>query len=177
MASQPQIIMETFGLRDLHIEWKEALVPGTEQESKLDFGFGLDQMQDPAIFRIGLTFSDIARNSEGKEAYRISAHIMGFFRLAPGLTDEEKGSLLLGNGLAMLYSSLRGALLPISGCFPPGFRYTLPTVNLQEIVQTAQVQGGSNSSKTTPGVLPAKDEEIGRKSRDPKKSTRRPGGR
>ena len=140
MASQPPILMETFGLRDLHIEWKDDLEPGVQQESKLDIGYQLDQMQDPAVVRIGLTFSDVARGPKGQEVYRVSAHIMGFFRLAQGLADDEKGRLLLGNGLAMLYSSLRGILLPVSGCFPPGFRYVLPTVNLQDVIREVESQ-------------------------------------
>lgn len=138
--------METFGLRDLHIEWKDAVEPGARQESKLDIGYQLDQMADPALVRIGMTFSDVAKGPKGQEVYKLSVHIMGFFRLAQGLTDEEKGRLLLGNGLAMLYSSLRGLLLPVTGCFPPGFRYILPTVNLQEVIREVE----SRRTQATP---------------------------
>ncbi len=140
MASQPSIVMETFGVRDLRIEWKDAERSGAQTDSKIDIGYTLDQMPDRDVVRIGMTFSDLAKGPEGKESYTLSVHIMGFFRLAQGLVEEDRVKLLLGNGLAMLYSSLRGVLLPVSGCFPPGFRYILPTVNLQDVVREVESQ-------------------------------------
>jgi hypothetical protein len=130
--------MEDFGLMELRIVWSNPPEEGEKSTRKVDVGYEIKPLAAQGRVRIDMTFADVEGTSEDAKHYEVFARVLGFFRFDDSLSKEEKAKLLYSNGLAMLFSSLRGVLLTMSGCFPPGFRYILPTLNLQEVVRQVE---------------------------------------
>lgn len=140
MESKPAIQMVDFGLKELRVQWHNPLAEGQESPRKIDVGYEVQTMATPGMIRIEMTFSDLDADPGTKKHFNLFVRVLGFFKLETDLSREERSRLIYSNGLAMLFSSLRGVLLPVSGCFPPDFRYIVPTVNLQEIVQEVEAK-------------------------------------
>lgn len=136
----PVLQLDDFGLTDLEVRWKLPRPEGVDASSRITVGYGVETSKsEPWKYRVTLKVSDTLVMPDGKVMGTIAATAMGFFSFPQGTPEDVRATLVRTTGLPMLYSTLRGALRGVTGHFPPDFRYTLPTVNMLEII--AQVEG------------------------------------
>jgi hypothetical protein len=136
----PALQLDDFGLTDLEVRWKLPRPEGVDASSRITVGYGVETSKgEPWKYRVTLKVSDELVIPDEKVMGTISATAMGFFSFPQGTPEDVRAKLIRTTGLPMLFSTLRGALRGVTGHFPPDFRYTLPTVNMLEII--AQVEG------------------------------------
>ena len=129
-----------FALTELHLSPVTDASQAAKSKESIAFGFGFDKLDDHHHYRLALQVIFFPVSQPDGTVFRIESTIVGFFSLPSECSENEREKLLTSNGLAMLYGALRGALLSVVGCFPPGLRCVLPTINIQEMVATAEVE-------------------------------------
>lgn len=148
MIQNVPIALEHLGLKSLHVDWYRPEEPGKDFRSDLEIGYNID-IEDSVVARVSMIFKDHRKQQEDNiPLFTLEAEMVGFFRTAPDCPPEARQKLLKLNGVHTLYGALRGMLLSMSGCFPPGFRYTLPTVNLQEVVKEVEAKRGRDEAQS-----------------------------
>lgn len=140
MENKVDIHMTDFGLKSLQLEWLGVPAKGKKPERRFDIGYQISAVAPAKLIKITLTFADAAKDSSGNPLYSLKMTALGFFSFPEELPEADRARLIYSNGLPMLFSSLRGILLSVSGCFPPGFRYVLPTVNLHEVIKSVEAE-------------------------------------
>lgn len=147
MIQEVPIALEHLGLKSLRMDFYRPEEPGKDFRSDLEIGYSI-HIQDSVVSRVSMIFKDHRKQQEGDiPLFALEAEMMGFFKTAPDCPPEARQNLLRLNGVHTLYGALRGMLLSMSGCFPPGFRYTLPTVNLQEVVKEVEAKRGREDAR------------------------------
>ena len=137
--SGPVLRLKDFGLTDLSIHWRQAEAPKTQLKSRLSVGYLVQKLSDePSNYKVRLTVRDERAAAADQVLATVKVTAVGFFPFPESATPEERERLIRVNGLPVLYSSLRGALLSVSGLFPPGFRYLPPTVNMLELIKSVE---------------------------------------
>ena len=140
MIQNIPIALDHMGLKSIHADWFRAEEQGKNFKSDVEIGYNID-IVDGTLARVSMIFKEQRILEEGDERlFTLQTEIMGFFRTSPECPQDQRQNLLRINGLNILYGALRGMLLSMSGCFPPGFRYTLPTINLQQVVQAVEAK-------------------------------------
>src|SRR5579872_5700442 len=67
----------------------------------------------------------------------VEAEMLGFFRMLPDSTVEQRETRIRVNGVSILYGLLRGIVATTTGCFPMG-KMVLPSVMPQDIVNAVE---------------------------------------
>lgn len=148
MIQEVPIALEHLGLKSLHMDFYRPEETGKDFRSDLEIGYNI-HIEDSVVARVSMIFKDHRKQQEGDiPLFALEAEMMGFFKTAPDCPPEARQNLLRLNGVHTLYGALRGMLLSMSGCFPPGFRYTLPTVNLQQVVQEVEAKRGRDEAQS-----------------------------
>lgn len=137
-----QIQLDHFGLTRLDMQWHEACPEGVKptRTFQVSYQVGRNDPANPIRYRLVLNVEDGQAAPEDKPLYHLNITIMGFFSIQGEPPVEERERMIRLNGLTVLWGTLRGALTAISGIFPPGFRYNLPTINVLELVQEIEAK-------------------------------------
>ncbi len=143
--SLAKLQLDRYRLSSLKVKFNEAWLtrerePHEEQyDVQPDFDVFNAADQRPML-RLTVTCSGAVQ--EGPAACRfieIEATVWGVFSLAHDVNEEERWSLILFNGLAMLHGIARGVLISATGgCV--GGPFILPAVNYADLIRTKMSQ-------------------------------------
>lgn len=148
-----QIQLDHFGLTRLEMQWHHACPEGVRptRAFQVSYQVGRNDPVNPTRYRLVLNVEDGEAAPAGDPLYQLRVTIMGFFTVQGEPPVEERERMIRLNGLTVLWGTLRGALTTISGTFPPGFRYNLPTINVLELVQETEAkQARERAGKAAP---------------------------
>jgi hypothetical protein len=138
----PVLQLDDFGITELEVRWHGDDHEATVATSEFEVGYRVSRrISGSPRYRLTMTVKDIRGRSKGEPGIELAVTATGFVSFPEAHPIKEQEQLVRVLGLPMLYSSLRGALMMISGLFPPGSRYVLPTVNMLDVIQ--DVEGAS----------------------------------
>jgi len=138
----PILQLEDFGITDLEVHWFANKLEGQEYRSNLELGYGIQKRSEQEQrYRIVLRVADERKSEEGRVQLTLRVTAVGFFVFPESTPVEQHPRLIRTVGIPILYSTTRGALQAISGTLPPDSRYTLPTVNVVDLIKSVEGSG------------------------------------
>lgn len=139
--------LEDFLLTKMSVVWHP---PVKETTVTSEFHFGYDvrrHKENKRRFRLDFTMHVTPKQKNPIAGYEIESNISGLFTFTEGTTEEEMQQLIRVNGCTVLYGVLRGHIGTATGCFPGG-KFTLPTVMMQDVVQTVEEEKAAERAKS-----------------------------
>ena len=130
------IELKDFCIKHLHVDWffSEEMPKKVPKENPFIDYVILRNPENSHEFSMTLTIEAISDKEPKVGSFLVKATLMGLFTFTKESKEEEMQYLIRVNGATILYGLLRGHLATITGAFPKGGKYILPSIYMQEII-------------------------------------------
>lgn len=131
--------LDSFVIHELHVESKPSpSSPSDSGELPIVLNISCDSnirihKQDPLKYVIKATYNIVPK---GEYGWWISTVVQGFFTCKPTIPEENRNATVALFGHTLLWGTLRGYILSMSGPFPKG-SFMLPTIDMMQLLSTS----------------------------------------
>lgn len=143
------ITLIDFCIKRCHVDWffpDEKFDWPYNENLFIDYHI-LRNEKDSRKFIMNLIFKTHTEDKMENGEFLIEAELMGLFEFSEKATEDDMQSLIRINGGTILYGLLRGHLAGITGAFPSGGKYVLPSVYFHEIVPLVEKRKSATKPK------------------------------